>query len=256
MKFMAAVIIPVYKEQINDNEIISLEQCVKILNNHPIIFITSKNLDTSFYEGFCKQKVNFLVKRFDDFYFEGIMGYNRLMLSASFYKAFIDYKFILIHQLDAYVFKDDLEYWCSQGYDYIGAPHLPHQNRANEVQFLKGYSKFINFFNGIFRTNHKISNVGNGGFSLRKTKTFYRMLKILKPQVSKWGANNEDGFFKYWGNILYPFFKLPPDEIALRFSIEISPKESLAQIENTLPFGCHAFEKYDWETWKSYILSK
>ena len=31
---------------------------------------------------------------------------------------------MLIYQLDAFVFQDDLAYWCQQNYDYIGAPWL------------------------------------------------------------------------------------------------------------------------------------
>jgi hypothetical protein len=250
---LVAVIVPIYKETINETELVSLKQCLKILNNYPIIFIGPSSLNTQAYEDLCSDKVDFNITRFEDNYFNSIAGYNKLMLSPKFYNSFAKYKFILIYQLDAYVFKDELVYWCEQGYAYIGAPHIPHENNPGELQFLKGYSKFIKLFNTIFKTHHKISNVGNGGFSLRKTKACYLLLSILKTKTKSWGANNEDGFFKYWGNILYPAFRLPSDENALHFSIEESPKESLEQLGNKLPFGCHAFEKYDWETWQQFI---
>ena len=35
---------------------------------------------------------------------------------------------MLIYQLDAYVFKDELLNWANKGYDYIGAPWLPWKN--------------------------------------------------------------------------------------------------------------------------------
>jgi hypothetical protein len=253
---LVAVVIPIYKDQPNKDELSSLKQCLKILKNYPILFIGPNRLNTSKYELLCRDHISFEMKGFEDIYFKDIEGYNKLMLSPNFYRSFLEYKYILIYQLDAYVFKDTLDYWCRQNYDFIGAPHLPHQNQANEIQFLKGYASVIQWVNRIFHTDHQISNVGNGGLSLRKTKTFYWLLKILKSQVSKWGINNEDGFFKYWGNLLYPFFKLPTDEIALHFSIEITPTESLKQLGNVLPFGCHAFEKHGPDIWKQFIYDE
>lgn len=251
---LVVVVIPIYKNNLSLKELISLQQCLNVLNNHPIVFISPIGLDTTFYEELCENKTKFKIEYFEDFYFKDILGYNNLMLSANFYKTFFNYKFILIYQLDAFVFRDDLIHWCNQNYGFIGAPHLPHQNRPGEFQWLKNYAKFLNAFNSIFNRNHKISNVGNGGFSLRKTRTCYWLVKIFKNRVKKWG--NEDGFFKYWGNLLHPFIKLPKDEIALNFSIELMPKESLKKLNHVLPFGCHAFEKYDWETWKPYIINE
>ena len=176
-----------------------------------------------------------------------------MMLSADFYKKFTQYKFILIHQLDAYVFKDDLLYWCSRNFDYIGAPHPQHTNQHGDIQFLKSYTKFIKTINNAFGTSLTVSNAGNGGLSLRKTAKCYWLVKLLRGKVNKWGKNNEDGFFKYWGNLLNPFFRLPNDKTALRFSIEQLPADALVQLDNQLPFGCHAFEKYEPETWARYI---
>lgn len=253
MKNIVAVLIPIYKAELNENEIISLKQCLHILSDYPIIFFGPQNLKTEVYEQLCKNKTKFEMVHFNNSYFEDINGYNQLMLSAEFYRKFLSYKFILIHQLDAYVFRDELLYWCKQHYDFIGAPHSVHENNINEIQFLKGYGKIINCFNKLFKTNHKISNVGNGGFSLRKTATFYYLVKLLKYKTKQWGTNNEDGFFKYWANILYPIMKLPDDEVALRFSVETNPAISLAKLGNQLPFGCHAFEKYEPLTWQPYI---
>lgn len=250
---LVTVIIPIYKPKPNVDEVISLKQCLKVLENYSIIFIGPENLNTKAYENICNDHITFKLIVFESFYFKDIAGYNKLMLSPDFYKKFLDYKYILIYQLDAYVFKDELVYWCRQNYDFIGAPNIPHENLPNEMQFLKGYLKFIKIFNALFKTKHQISNVGNGGFSLRKTKTCYYLLHLLKKQISSWGDHNEDGFFKYWGNLLYPLFRLPSDEIALAFSIEHSPRESLTKLGNGLPFGCHAFKRYGWETWEPFI---
>ena len=120
----AVVLIPIYKTNLNNNENRSLEQCFRILSpKHKIIFFASENLQTSFYEEFClKNNITFEVERFEDKYFEDVRGYNALMKNENFYKRFLNYDYMLIYQLDAYVFKDELLYWCDKGYDYIGAP--------------------------------------------------------------------------------------------------------------------------------------
>ncbi|WP_443938123.1 DUF5672 family protein [Pedobacter sp. MW01-1-1] len=224
--------------------------------NYPIIFVTPKSLDTDIYENECKEKVDFRLIRFNDTYFKNIAGYNSLMLSPMFYKHFLCYKYILVYQLDAFVFKDELLYWCSKNYDFIGAPHEIHSNSFGEIHFLKGYSRLLITINKLLRTKFKLRNVGNGGFSLRKTKSCYYLTKLLQRKIKSWGMNNEDGFFKYWGNLLHPFFKLPSDELALQFSIETNPAEALKELRGKLPFGCHAFEKYDPQTWATYIKIK
>ena len=247
-KHKVAVVIPIYKNSLDEDEVSALQQALKVLHKHPIIFIAPTSLDFSFYLQFFEKQAYF-VWRFDDHSFSDINGYNQLMLSPSFYKRFLAYEFILIYQLDAYVFRDDLLYWCKQNYDFIGAPNEAHENAAGQVQFLKGYANVLKIF------NRKIKNVGNGGLSLRKTRTCYWLLKIGKQLVKKWGPNNEDGFFKYWGNILSPLISLPSDDTALKFSVETEPAKSLDKLGNKLPFGCHAYKKYDWATWEPFIKS-
>lgn len=251
---LVAVVIPVYKAAANYNEQLSLLQCLKVLKDYPIIFIAPEKLDMGFYMALCTANdVKGEVKRFDDHFFSGIAGYNRLMLSTGFYKAFLAYKFILIHQLDAYVFRDELRYWCGRGFGFIGAPHVPHRNEEGEMQFLKGFSRLLALGNRIFRTKWKITHVGNGGLSLRKTAACYRLLRLLPSKVKAWGTNNEDGFFKYWGNLLRVWFRLPDEDTALHFSVEQFPKEALKKMNKELPFGCHAFGKYDPAAWSAYI---
>lgn len=117
------IIIPVYKSKTIRSEIASFNQCLKILFKHPICIITYKGLDTSFYTDLMvTAKVNFQIEYFAKKYFENLAGYNRLMLSLDFYKRFEDFEYMLIYQLDSWVFMDELDYWCSKEYDYIGAP--------------------------------------------------------------------------------------------------------------------------------------
>lgn len=57
-----------------------------------------------------------------DEHFVSVDSYNEMMLSPDFYRRFQVYDFMLIYQLDAFVFRDELDEWVAKDYDYIGAP--------------------------------------------------------------------------------------------------------------------------------------
>ena len=76
---------------------------------------------------------------FNDTYFESIYGYNQLMLNVEFYEAFSK-KYILIYQTDAFIFKDDLNYWCEKDYDYIGAPWIRSKEKLPLIKKIWDYS--------------------------------------------------------------------------------------------------------------------
>jgi hypothetical protein len=264
---LAAVIIPVYKETPTNEELVSLTQCFKILHGHPIIFIAPASLDTHFYQALTA-KNSFLVERFEDFHFNNITAYNRLMLRTHFYKRFKLYDYILLYQLDAYVFKDELIYWCRAGYDYIGAPWFVNWDKAQQ--------------------NAEFSGVGNGGFSLRNVKSFLRGLSsfhyLMSPALvlttmRKEGLtfpsvkraigdltirnntysrfnnymDNEDIFWGLFVPQKFPAFRVAPVEIASRFAMEVNARTLFEKNSRTLPFGCHAWVKYDIDFWRQFI---
>jgi len=113
-----AIVIPAYKKEINFFERASLKQCIKIFKGYPLILIAPRSLDTGNYT----RLFPFKIERFADDSFLSVRSYSRLLLSADFYSRFKSYSYILMYQPDAYVFRNELDYWCSQGYDYIGAP--------------------------------------------------------------------------------------------------------------------------------------
>ena len=100
------VVIPVYKAIPGANELSSFKQCLKILGTHPVVLAAPQTLDTKLYDEVSNGTVS--VERFDDTYFKDLAGYNKLMLSATFYKRFAASRYILIYQLDAWIFRDEL----------------------------------------------------------------------------------------------------------------------------------------------------
>ena len=218
-----AVVIPMYTPILKQQEIITLKQANRVLKDFDIIAVVPI--------GFPLVEENFtVIESFSPDFFTSIEAYNRLMLSPDFYRRFQNYEYILIYQLDAFVFSDQLSYFCNLGYDYIGAP------------WLHGIFNYID-------SAHYLWHVGNGGLSLRRVESFIRILEDRKPLQGE-QIKNEDLFFS---SIVDDQFKVAPMEIALQFSFERQVRKCFALNHNQLPFGCHAWARYDLEFWKPYI---
>lgn len=242
----AAIVIPVYKSELTEPEKLSLRQCMKVLSAYPVIIVKPDRLDLPEIK---EEYPSISFKSFGDHYFKGIDAYNQLMISTAFYKTFADFDFILIYQLDAYVFKDELMEWCRKGYDYIGAPSL----HKEEFDTLSPAQKDI--FAHALSSNRIVLN---GGLSLRKVSSFLRYLKIYNTFYPAW-LGNEDMLFSQEATRLIPmklFLKLPGWQEALRFSFEKSPAATYAMTNQQLPFACHAWERYDPAFWSSFIPQK
>lgn len=273
-KNMCCIVIPVYKEKLSQDECISLMQCLNVLKNYDIYIITFNELNLQNYISiFDKSQKKLRCQYFDKQYFVSTQSYNRLMLNKDFYKKFDSYKYMLIYQLDAFVFKDCLIEWCNKGFDYIGAPWFVDYDTSEiiNIPFLE-YS-------------------GNGGFSLRNIKKMYKLLsmnifgirtfdefyKINKKR--QWIRNiiRMPIFYKNWlceqkKNIwqlapiaedvlivkcarqFYANFKIATAQEAIPFAFESKPHYLFRLNDNKLPFGCHAYKRYNNDVfWKKYI---
>jgi hypothetical protein len=255
-----SIVIPIYKTELTPFEKISFEQCIKIFNNIDIIIIKPESLILPEYLR-CKT----ISITFDDEFFTSIQGYNKLMLSDKFYFKFLKYNYILLYQLDAFVFSNNIDYWCRQDYDYIGAPWLRERQFKSKYKLLKENIKsyFHRRYNIIEKTgmpalDKQLANqVGNGGFSLRKTKIFYEVCVKSKEKIKKYldGKNayfNEDIFFSIEINRKKNIIKIPKYRVAIKFAFETFPERALKLNGNKLPFGCHAWEKH-LDFWRPYF---
>lgn len=247
------VVIPVYTHKFSEYEIISLKQCSDVLHRYRKVFISPDNLNN---EDIMEQYGIDDTVCFDGSYFQNRDGYNRLMLSRIFYEKFSGYDYILIHQLDAFVFKDELKYWCEKGYDYIGAPWLkmkaPYKGILNE--YLVGW-KNAYISRKVRQIIYPKRRVGNGGFSLRKVSKFQDVLVKLHVMAEKFPFN-EDLFWSVVVPDHLPFkFKKPGIRTAARFSVESNPRLAHKISKTKLPFGCHAWEVHDIEYWKDVFAS-
>lgn len=226
-----AIVIPIYTLKFNKYEEISLKQCIKVLKSYNLFFVGPNWLKAQ-----CEKRYKDIgYKEFDDSYFTSTKMYSRLCLEEKFYNEFIDYEYILIYQLDAFVFEDQLKEFIYENYDYIGAPLLN---------------------DSYWRTYH----VGNGGLSLRKTQKCIEILRekdnILKkykePQII---LDYEDHFWSYCGYLSEVDFRVPTIERAARFAMQNDSCNVYRTIKKQgFPFGVHMWwNGTDSKYWKNVI---
>ncbi len=226
-----AIVVPIYKENLDDKEYISVLQLSRVLSEYDMFFAAPESLDSDYFH---LRFPSFRIECFEDRFFRSIETYNELCLDEDFYGRFGNkgFEYILIHQTDAFVFSDRLEEFVDLGYDYIGAPWvIGHVVRGN--------------------IGYKILKVGNGGFSLRNIAACIYALKKRK-YVYNTGIKQEDMVFSYLGD---DDFKVAPYNIALQFSFERMSPKCYEKNERKLPFGCHAWWRYDVDFWMDYINS-
>lgn len=218
MSTKVAVVIPVYREELTELEKISLAQCRKILGRYSLVFVAPEEKNFSYFES------GDMVAYFPAEYFQSVQTYSRLLTSPHFYAPFLDFDYILIYQLDAFVFYDALEEFCSLGYDYIGAP-LP-----------KIFSKIVDGLR---------VRVNNGGFCLRKVAACYKLLLENADLIERHHELPEDVFFSYCGARSDIDFNIAPINVENAFSSEINFERTVKKNGGAVPFGCHDWTKQD-----------
>ncbi len=201
-----------------------------MLGGYHITLITPCSLDVAHY----KKLGPFSIKRFEDKYFKNTKTYSELLLSTLFYNAFNEYEYMLIYQLDAFVFSNKLMTFCKMGFDYIGAP-IP-----------RG-----------FTWPESIKRVGNGGFSLRRISSFLRVLKQTSPAefIASTGIDifPEDMFYAWCGSRPELNFRTPSLKEALEFSVEFDIFRCHKRLGVWLPFGCHGWTR-QLKLWKPIFI--
>ncbi len=251
------IIIPTYKKTLSTSEQYALKRCRTLLSAFDIVFVAPEKLDIDY----CAQNI---IHRFPDKYFVDIQGYNALMLSAEFYQRFLDlgYEFMLIHQLDALVIKNELLYWCGKNYDYIGASWIDKKrNFLSRCRRIFDAWRWKSFCKGKKIALKKIKldyltykEVGNGGFSLRKIAKLLALVITHQDWIAKILTHTtipEDIFF----GVLLNLYKkneilVAPFAEGIKFAFEMRPEISYKQNNYELPFGGHDIDDWSPEFWK------
>ncbi len=257
------VVIPVHSAAPKETELIAFDQCFKILSKYDIALIHPEGLDLTVYTSRVSTFKSIPISRS---WFESHLTYNLLKRSLHFYDLFKSYTYLLTYELDCFVFRDELSYWCSRGYDYIGAP----------------------WFDNYTGAQNKIVGVGNSGFSLRNVQTCRKILmsnrrdRSLRAIVSSYFKSgnfvsyklnlinlfkkikyhssfylyqtfkgHEDAFWCIEIPKYFPEFRIASVDEAYKFSMEEQPEYLVNLNKGKLPFGIHAWYRFDY--WKPTI---
>ena len=251
MNDKVCIVTPFHKSNLNESEKLSLKTIQKHFKNEKKFLVT-----------FDENKIdlpNFERINFSKIFFENIQGYNNLCTSAEFYRSFLDFEYMLICQLDVIVLKNDLIEFISKNISYIGAPTGKKSPFDRSRKKLWGRRYFC-----------------NGGFSLRKTNDFirvlesskigypfnyltiyeclksgfYRYIKLyLKTLFSKniykgeYFAKNlyikEDSFWTYFAPLFYKKYSLPTIDQANSFCFDGNPNFFYKMNKYKLPMALH-----------------
>lgn len=217
------IAIPYYTNDISEPEKISLMQIGKVFANRKIVLIIPQSLEISDDDFMFQHEVI----RVEDECLSSRETYNKLMLSRDFYSLFVEYKYVLICQLDVLVFYDNLDYFIEQGYDYYGAPWLSGIPSCEWIDYTVKY-------------------VGNGGFSLRNVQSTIEALRQLSDKRIPW----EDYFFSSLDSKGY---KIAPLDMALKFAFEWDISRCLDLNNNELPMAIHAWWRFDYNSIKCFV---
>ena len=266
---LVAVVVPLPTGRpLTSDELVSLRHIEHFLGRYDRYFLAPEGMEVDPSPGF-------QVQRFPPEFFGSAVAHNTLLLKRRFYQAFRGYRFILICHLDALVFSDQLAEWCARDWDFIGAPWFP----CKHTRWMESYGR--------------TSGVGNGGFSLRKIEAFLRVLgskhRDMEPDEYwrnfvankprhvrfhqfwrrwlkhlsvfnnvRWSLYRhrvaEDIFWAFEAVRFDPDFRVAPVEEALRFAWETEPRRCFEMTGGAIPFGCHAWPRYDRAFWIPHLL--
>jgi hypothetical protein len=241
---LVAVLVPLStRPELTPDEQISLRHLRHYLGGYDKYMVLPQSLDV--------QYDDFQLQRFDDSFFGSVRAHNRLLVSPHFYKTFSDYEYIFIHHLDSIVLSDRLSQWCEQGWDFIAPPWIKYEGAPYE---------------GLGIDNH----CGNGGFSLRQVQSLLRVLRSLncpRPTLEyiyritgrRKRIEDKRGEDVFWGTVaaqINPAFRVAPFKEALKYAFECNPRLCLETNNGQLPFGGHAWPRYDHAFWETHLLAK
>jgi len=202
-------------------------------------------------------------------YFGSLRAHQALITSSAFYCAFDAYEFVLIHHLDSLALADELQRWCDEGWDSIGAPWTRRTSEGAVV----------------------LTGAGNGGFTLRRVESCIRIATMARrpdrrarvalgfaaapghravthgarrPRAALSSVRSgvsavyltEDKFWSEHAPRIDPSFRVAPAEVALRFAFETNPRECFELNDRRLPFGCHKWWLHDREFWETQLRQR
>lgn len=266
-----AIVVPLSnRAEFTEDERIALRHLRCHLGGYDRYFLAPDSLEI--------EPCDFFVKRFPTKYFGSAAAHGKLLASVRFYREFSGYEFIFFYHLDSLVLANRMEYWCSKDIDYIGAPWVrceespwvDHPRVGNGGFALLRVSSALRvlvnryriepstFWLDLFSQSAPLWAVVSAEWVQRRFPTFTlidRMLheRRIMDDPEPHGRNN-DLFWSDRAVSYFPDFKVASLAEGLSFAFEAAPSMCLEMNGGAMPFGCHAWRRYEPEFWAPYLM--
>ncbi|MCX8495478.1 MAG: DUF5672 family protein [Akkermansiaceae bacterium] len=267
-----AVVVPWSdREQFTADEEISIRHLLYYLGGHDKYLLVPR--------GSGMLKSGFQVVRLAKRYFGSPSSHDRLLYKIWFYKKFLAYEFILFYHLDSLVLEDNILKWCSGDFDFIGPPWIKCEDspwvevpRVGNGGFsMLRVSRAIEVLTSRYRVEPAtLIHEWFGEFCpmwvvdvLTMFRGNSRWFRVKDRLLEKWNESRcptsyGRGNDQFWADKAVKYvskFRVATLEEGLRFGFEVSPQTCYEMAGNQMPFGCHAWVKYDREFWQPHLLS-
>ncbi len=269
-----AIMVPLPTPDLSADDEVSMRHLRKHLDHYDKFLLVPKGMGI--------RMDGFQVMELDRRHFGSAANHNRMLYRTDFWEKFADYEYVLMYHLDALVFSDQLLDWCGQGLDYIGSPFLICKDSPWVRVERCGNGGFA-----LYRVPSVIKVLWNR--YLADPSKYYedhcwrliefrsKLLKSLRSAAPAWlkkraapGLSqqlwkmerievNERGNDLFWSDKakdFLPGFKVGTLEQGLAFSFEMEPRRCLERTGGKMPFGCHAWGRYDRAFWEPHLLKE
>jgi hypothetical protein len=252
------VIVPVHKTNPDAMEVVSIRNCGVVFEKRRICFVAPERLDLQNYYALIPAAEQIKVP---GHWMESMHAYNTMMISPSFFRLVGNCSHILIHEPDAIALRDELDHWCVQPFDYIGAPWWSKSRTDSEAltpRYVGNYgfslirlSAAINALQSEKRWYAKSQVLADFILGMCGNAKLLRRGKLASGEAGKlrgaWQlyGHNCDIFWSFAVPTMLPEFRIAGVRDALEFSWETFPQRCFDLCEGRPPFGFHAWAKFD-----------
>jgi len=226
-------------------------------------------------EGVYSHHPGFQAKFFDHKYFGSVAAHCALQMSRDYFEAFADYEYILMYHLDSLVLSSELEPWLDRRIDYIGAPWIPCGHAPWVDKPRVGNGGFA-----LFHVQHCLRVLNSRRYNLDPMNNLRHKIAISPSlalkirrlpraglcwfhpfngvrQCVRWHIRkqNSDLFWADDAIRFDPRFRVATLEEGLAFAFETEPRRCFEMTGGRMPFGAHAWARYDRSFWEPYLLN-
>lgn len=243
MNELVTVLIPLFGPSLTPVEVHALKSCQKHLGDFPITFLKSDTLALSDeIRDICPNADSV---SFDPRYLASRQGYTKLLLSGELYDQFSWNRYLLIMELNASISRNELGYWCRQGYDFIQS--FPEQD--TNTFFLQSLPRRLNPGRYLSpQSEGTLTFERSNGVSLRRVKAFAKSVKGRKRAINRFLTAhphplNDSLFWEYYLNRWRPEL-ITPNALTRRHFAQNQASLNLVSASTELPFSVTALDRY------------